>query len=802
MSEYVRWLKGFQDDQAPEVGGKAANLGRMVRVNLPVPPAFVLTTHAYRAFINANGFAAETPDLLRARIPTAAVPEDVREALLQAYHELGEGRVAVRSSGTAEDTASASFAGQHDTFLDVDGANALLDAVRGCWLSLWSERAVDYRRQRHWDEQDLAIAVVVQTMVPAEWAGVLFTADPVSGRRDHLVVEAVPGLGEALVSGTQTGVHVAVHRPSGRLLEGHWPLPDVALVDLTGLAQRVEREFGSPQDIEWAYAGGRLYLLQARPITTLPEPSQPSAASPQPAFTNLQRRAAPNLVEHMPRPIYPFDYSLVFRPAVERGRAALAGIGLELPPVDTLFLQPAEGVYQLVPPARIRPRFPTVLALPFRIAGALLKDHQAWMTEQQRTTVALAQQFDAADLTALTDRDLLEGISSIAEQGVAAAPARFGLLLPRMLLSRFATPLLRRLAPDEAEQLETDLLAGIPTMTNQANQALAGLAATIRRSPALLQTFQAEPPDRLAAALATTTEGQAVVQGVDQFLEAYGARETVMISAAFPAWRDDPSLVYGLLKGLVQAPEPAAEPADRPAAARQRLQQLAGRRMFGLGGPLAGLAVRLTEVGRGALTFRENSHSVMVMPLVVIRRLALELGTRLVARGALDRPEDVFLLHFEELAADLPADHLRATAARRRDARGPEGHHPPMPAALLATPPSEGDLRGQPASAGQAAGPVRVILTEAEFWKLRPGDVLVAPYTNPTWTPLFTIACAVVVDVGGAASHAAIVAREVGIPAVMATGDGTRRLRDGQRVVVDGNQGTVRLLSELPAASL
>ena len=217
MGTPVRWLNDIGDGDQSLVGGKGANLARLVRLGIPMPPGFVITTDAYRAVLTANSLTGTGPESLRARILSAPIPASVGAPILDAYQSLGVSKVAVRSSGTAEDLASASFAGQHDTFLNVSGPEALLDAVRACWASLWSPRAVAYRCQRAWEDTALALAVVVQEMVPAEWAGVLFTADPVTWRRDQMIVEAIAGLGEVLVSGQVTGSRAVVEKAGLRL---------------------------------------------------------------------------------------------------------------------------------------------------------------------------------------------------------------------------------------------------------------------------------------------------------------------------------------------------------------------------------------------------------------------------------------------------------------------------------------------------------------------------------------------------------------------------------------------------------
>lgn len=261
------------------VGGKAANLGAMLTAGFPVPDGFVITTAAYREAIDASGLSGADAATLRLSIPRMPIPRRIADSVRMAYSAFGKAAVAVRSSGVAEDAAGASFAGQYRTYLNVRGADDVLAAVRACWASLWEPRGVSYRAARQaTSESDPAIAVVIEQMVDAEYAGVLFTADPVSGRRDKLVIEAVEGLGEPLVSGERSGIRCVVDRETLTLVDGVPAIPSSALTELAALGARAERLFGAPQDIEWAYSNSRVALVQSRPLTALPD--APTAASP------------------------------------------------------------------------------------------------------------------------------------------------------------------------------------------------------------------------------------------------------------------------------------------------------------------------------------------------------------------------------------------------------------------------------------------------------------------------------------------------------------------------------------------
>ncbi len=794
MGTLVRWLREVGDGDQGLAGGKGANLGRLFQLELLVPPGFVITADSYKALLAANGLAGRDPGTLHERIRSAPIPSELSAPILEAYRTLDAPKVAVRSSSTAEDLADASFAGQHDTILNVSGPEALFDAIRACWASLWSPRAVTYRRQVGWDDTGLAMAVVVQEMVPSEWAGVLFTADPVTGRRDRMIVEAVPGLGEALVSGQVTGTRAVVEKAGPRLVDGENVLPSVALEELARLAIRVERAFGRPQDIEWAYAEGRCYLLQSRPLTALPMQKRPAAIRKPRRFSRLQRDSVSNMIDHYPVPPYPFDISIYFRPMIERLGSITTALGFAPIAVDDVMIEFADGVYQMLPPT---PRLRLgALKLPVKLLAALRVNQDNWLAECRESLVVLAQQIDAEELSPLSDQALLLRVEKLQALLLDLFFPRF-VALPRGMLSRWGLGLLVRLATAErAGQLEGELLADIPCTTTAINQGLIRLADRIRASAELRQVFRDEHPDRLPARLRESNAGRDLLADVEDFLREYRYRETTALGSAFPSWRDNPGIVYGLLKGMA-AGEPAVEsrePGEEDPVYRASREVAAGlKRRFGPGERLlTPLFYKLRDATRSFVAYREDSHYYLFMPISVIRRLALELGRRLAERGVLNEAADIFFLEIDEIKRFGPAEVVQEIVRKRKAARqSVDGRFSAVPAELLEQTGRDGTVRGVPVSPGQAIGTTRIILSEQDFWKLQPGEILVAHYTNPTWTPLFAVASAVVVDAGGTASHAAIVAREYGKPAVMGTFNATRILRDGQRVLVNGDTGSV-----------
>lgn len=799
MADYTLPLPHVGPREIALVGGKGAGLGALIGAGFPVPDGFVVTTAAYRDFLEATGLADRPAAELHERIPQAPIPERVAAAVLAAYAGIG-GPVAVRSSGTAEDLADASFAGQHDTYLGVDGELAVLDAVRDCWASLWTPRAVAYRAHQGWDESGLALAVVVQEMVDAEWAGVLFTVDPVSGRRDHVVIEAVRGLGEDLVSGTVSGEHVVLDKATARRVGGSASVPDTDA--LVRLGRDVEEAFGCPQDLEWTRAGGRLLLVQARPLTALP-PEQP--AEPAAQDRTRTRRDYGMAADHMPFPPFPMDVSLFLRPAIRAIIDAARAAGLAAPTLEEAIVEIGDGVVQLVPPQQIRFTRRALTGAP-RAVPALIRllstSTTGWRARSDETLVALCRRVDAADLGALSDAELLEQVDALMGTLGSLMPSRFG-AMPRGLLAELAVERLIAavVGRERAHRLHAGLMSAVPCVTTEANATIDRIAAAVRADPELLRIYREQPAADVAARLQESAPGRALLADVETYLREFGFREMSIFTVGLPPLRETPEVAHGLIKGLAQGPPADSDGAARLVRGRAELHRARGLRAR----LLTPVIRRIVEVQRRTAGFREDSHYQLVMTLAVARRVLLELGRRFVERDVLDAAEDIAYLERSELAAPerseattLPPAAVRDVVATRKAARRDAlPGYTIIPARLQTRPDDEGRVRGTPAARGTATGPVRIVRDESEFANLQDGEVLVCPYSNPTWTPLFALAAAVVVDTGGAASHAAIVAREHGIPAVMGTVNATRVLSDGQQVVVDGGAGTVELAGTL-----
>lgn len=779
----------FFDDPAAisldHSGGKGASLARMTAAGFPVPRGFCLTTGAYAAAVERADLRTRLAALIAAEdwsaveaaaeesFASAALTAEVREALLAAYASLGDVRVAVRSSATAEDLPDASFAGQQETFLNVAGKDAVVDAVQRCWASLWSARAMHYRHARGIDHFAVAMAVVVQTMVDADCAGVAFTADPVSGRRDRIVVEAARGLGEAVVSGTSAGDVYRLDRESLAVVErdlrgGEAILDDGQLLAIARAAVALEEAYGSPQDVEFAFTGARLHLLQARPITTLGVVDvEDVPRAPEP--TKAQRAALTKIAERFPHAPKPLDNVALVTLSLDPVAHALGRLGLRMPSAPLAAARALVWREAFLLPAP-KPG-PAILLLPFRLWSWLRRDWNRWWSGSPRQRLTAAG--SSGDLASLPDAELVARFESVRTQWAAVMRER-GEGTVTMYVAEGIVKLLVKAALGPKRVLATvgELLGGIESVTLEVNEALWRLSRTARDRDVELRG------------------------GVEAFLERYGHREGSSFYLSTPTWRQKPEQVWTLVRTLAQAGAPPQRAAAAERAARAKNEVLAALRRK----PLLRALFRWTvERYRQLQRFEEDSHFDMTRPLDALQAIARESARRLIARGLLAAEDEVFLLTQAELAQWLRGDAPSVADARvllRRRAATYAMVDARWTARLHEAGGEGTSLTGSGASAGVVSGNARIVLSEADFGRLLPGEILVCPFTNPAWTPLFATAAAVVAETGGVASHAAIVAREYGIPAVLRVAGVTRRVHDGQRLIVDGSAGTVTIVDE------
>ncbi|SCG46042.1 pyruvate, water dikinase [Micromonospora echinaurantiaca] len=782
------------------VGGKAAGIGELIRAGERVPAGFCVTTAAHD----------------RGAVPEAEVA--------RAYELLGGGLVAVRSSATAEDLPDASFAGQQDTRLGVTGLPDLLAAIRACWDSLHHPRAVAYRDAHQIDHGSVRMAVVVQRMVDPAAAGVLFTANPLTGCRTETVVEAAPGLGTAVVDGaTEVDRYVLDDAPPA----AGGPLTAAQLTELRATGRRLQQHFGVPQDVEWAYDhDGVLWLLQSRPITTL-FPLPPDTGKPTPrVYLEFGH------VQGMLQPATPMGMSSL--KTLVAGMLAAFGLTVEVTDIGGRLYG---DLTDLVRDRTTRKRLVKLMAVDFGPRAQAVVEH---LLADPR----FAPQPGAGARRARSGPALRTGLRAVA--GVTRSLARPDAARER-LFREVEQLRLRSAAPaglaTAAERLEfvraqdpsagTDdivwpIVAGMlaaalpPTLLDgvasrdEINTVLAGMPhnVTLDMDLALWRLSQragdhrdlllSTPPPELVARY---RRGTLPDVGLADFLDRYGHRAVAEVDLGVPRWDEDPTPVFAMLANYLRVTDPEQAPDRRyaraAAIAEATLADLLARarRRRPVRGRLAGFLLRRA---RSLAGLREAGKFAGLYRLREMRRQLLLIGADLAGRGLLAQPGDVMFLTLDETHAAVHdgADH-RATVAARQAVHRRELRRRTVPVAVLsdgtdveavlpARPAPDGALRGVGAAAGRATGPARVVHDPATA-RLEPGEVLVAPTTDPGWTPLFLTAAALVTETGAVMAHGPTVAREYGIPAVICVPDATRRIRTGQLVTVDAAAGTVTI---------
>jgi pyruvate,water dikinase len=842
-------LDAVRPNQHADLGGKAQGLAELIRTGLPVPPGFCISSQAYRDHVARCGLAvgpgqAERLAELRQAILDQQLSPDLAHAVDAAYRQLGAGAVAVRSSATVEDLPHHSAAGLHDTVLDVSGIADLLAAVKRCWASLWTERAVAYRARNGLAAADVAMAVIVQRLVRADVAGVLFTAHPLTGNREQLTVEGSFGLGEAVVSGKVSPERLVLARQGLGVLEhttgdqgGSAPLPCLDPSTARRLAElglRAEAALGGPQDIEWAVAGGAIALLQSRPITT---------QGPTDAWEDRQVWSNLNTGEVMPDVASPLTWSTIQFILQRVFGQTLGQLGLDFDVNELAGLIAGRayfnlttfvGIFQLLPgfrhmdPQEIfggaqgkllaeqvrRERNPNLHLhwgrLLRNVPGFLLwilshSPHRGlqWVTASRRRLLPLQR----LDLRALSDEELRALFLFLLDNPRLHSETIGYALVGIMFFSQLFS-VCRHWLGDADGSVANSLLAGMGNMDSaESGLALWRLAVRARALPDVRRALESE------ADFATTRKslqavpgGAAFLAGWDAFMEQHGHHTRGEVDVMNPRWSETPDLVLDVLRSYLHQ-----EVGDPLAAHRQRgveRRQLAAACRARLRNPLKRLLFSwvLDQSQRGCRV-RENLKSEAVRALALARALFRETGRRLSERGVLGSPEDIFFLRMEEIHAvsrgragfDVPA----TIAARRAEYERNLTLSPPSvvvgrfdPAVHVAetVDTSARLLTGLAVSPGVATGPARVILRSDSREQVLPGEVLVAPFTDPGWTPHFLNAAAIVMDMGGLLSHGSIVAREYGIPAVVNARTATKIIQTGQLLQVDGGRGEVRFV--------
>lgn len=863
---YVLGFGEIDRTQVAIVGGKGANLGELSRVDgVEVPAGFCVATDAFaRAVAGAPAIEDRLDELsrlapddrdgirvlsaqIRSAIEEFAIPHDVAAEIVEAHARLGAADAyAVRSSATAEDLPTASFAGQQDTYLNIVGSAAILEHVSRCWGSLFTERAVTYRQRNGFGHKAIRMAVVVQRMVFPRASGILVTADPLTSDRTVVSIDAGFGLGEALVSGlvnadvyqvrdgSITSRSIATKKlavepnPTGGTeireiapeRRNEPVLTDAEVLRLAELGRHIEAHFGSPQDIEWCLDGDDLYLVQSRPITTLfPIPvaadednhvyvsvghqqmmtdaMKPLGISMWQLTSNAPMRdAGGRLFVDVTKPLSSPKTSAGLVEALGKSDP-LIGDALQVV-IDCGFIrQLPEAVSTGTPPAA-----PAPIETDPAIVTELIAASEASFTALER------------DIRAKSGPDLLDFIrDDIAElRRVLFTPKGLQVINAGMDASFWLNDRLREwLGEKNAADALTQSVPG--NVTSEMGLALLDVADAIRPYPAVVsylrQVEQAADDDFLDE-LAEYPGGREARAAIEDFLGKYGMRCAGEIDITRPRWSESPTTLVPTILGNIKNFGPGAGKQrfeDGLRDAEQTKAQLLQRlRALPDGEQKAEQTERMIDRVRTFSGYREYPKYRMVSRYFVYKQALLREAERLVAGGVLREPEDIFYLRFDELAEVV---RTQSASAELIDERKATFHtYQTLTAPRVLTSDGEaltgayrredlptGALPGMAVSGGTIEGRARVVSDIAQA-DLEAGDILVTAYTDPSWTPLFVAITGLVTEVGGLMTHGAVIAREYGLPAVVGVEHATELIRDGQRIRVNGTDGYVELLSD------
>lgn len=854
------------------VGGKGANLGELQRAGFPVPAGFSVVAEAYDEFLRVNQFEPEIRAILseadfddldqvvkktgeiRDLLISGTLPPELRHQICEAYGRLGEDcSVAVRSSSAVPSKRISSFPGQMDTFYDVVGAAAVLDAVKRCWASFWTARASANRWNHGIDHFEVKVCAVVQVMVPSEFSGVAFTANPVTGD-DELLIEAVPGMGEALVSGRITPeLFVLAKDTLAVVKEPEGPkIPCDLIRKVADVARRVEMHYGQPQDIEWSFAKGELYVLQTREIRGIaggdvnyvglerwnkpPEQDEAEIIWTRAWSDEVLTRAITPLFYSVQADLITATYDFIYRcygltdllplklMRFHKNRAYFSTkYLLECLRYVPAFARSEDALKFFTPEQKEEAR-----RIPFQVgkklaseARLLLRHRKYSLTHCYKTyyeewlpeLLQRVKELDGLDLNSASLEELyryFRGMERLIKEH--CQPIGFGV----MVHTFGAVTLLEACLDKWCERREAlgNLLSGLPgNQTVEFNKQTWQFTQRIRESPLLTAIFVRHSTSEIPARLQESQEGHRFLQEVLEYAKRYEFRGAEDRDIVFPRWGDDPGLLIDMLKILLdssQENEPRALE-QRNIAQREKvteeIRQSLVRQRWGYFKRKAFDA--LLKYAQVYSLFRENQRYEVDRVFYGERKAFLAIGRRLVQKGVLSELDDVWYLSKEEvfdaMRGEMSAAEVQSLVVpRKKEFRRYVHQSPPIflqgnrefeaePAARAAAVGESRVLKGLASSCGTATGTARVVRSLRELTRVRRGDILVTNSTDPGWTPVFLLIRGLVLETGGILAHGTVLSREYGLPAVTAVKGATRLVKDGQLITVNGTQGTVTL---------
>lgn len=884
MSKFIKKFIEIDHAMLGSVGGKGANLGEMAKAGFPIPDGFCITTEAYldlienssemnRLFDQLSEVSAddqaqirELGQQIREHLMAISMPEEITESIIQAWKETGDGYAyAVRSSATAEDLPTASFAGQQETFLNVKGKEALLHAVQECWASLFTDRAITYRAKNEFDHRSVYLSVVVQRMVFPEVSGIMFTADPINGHRGTVSIDASFGLGEALVSGLVSAdlyqvrdqeiiqKKIAIKKiailpvPEGGTITTDLPeeqqteqsLSDKSILKLADIGKRIEAHYKSPQDIEWCLVDGEIFIVQSRPITSLYPVPKVADDHLHVMFSFGHQQMMTNAMKPLSlsvwKTLFPFGKDKVGN---ESGSTLDAGGRLFMDVTPVMYLKPARKILPILlsniderisravkevvhresflKSAKVNPAVPKTA---LRFVGPVLWNAflNLWFRDLQKQRAGLVQMIDDSikrSEQSLANKNGVELIEAIRQDAGLLLYNLFKNGLSRPLTGILSMVILRKLTYKWlGKGVETDLhllnksLPG--NITSEMGLEMGDLADVVRKYPEVSAYLETAKDDTFFAGLKGLRGGEEFTKAFKSFLDRFGMRCPGEIDIMQPRWAEKPTLLISGILGHIRSVgegEHRQNFAKGEVEAQQFAEELIAKvRQTSFGAMKAKIISRLIYDFRNLMGMREHPKYSLIQHITLYKEHILQEAKRLVEQGVLVEAEDIYyfsLPELQELLQGKMASVQELIQQRKDQFRLDEKRTPPRvmtsegeiveTAAENALAP-EGALIGTPVSSGQVEGYARIVLKPEEA-QLHEGEILIAPFTDPGWTPLFHSAKGLVMEVGGMMTHGAVVAREYGIPAVVGIDQATTKIQDGQYIRVDGTNGFVEVI--------
>lgn len=853
------------------VGSKGVWLSRLAVTGLPIPTGFHITTAAYRRYVIENrlqpviekaleGVDPHHPATLEAAAQSireafirGRIPEEVSVAVSLAYANLPGGfpAVAVRSSATAENLPGSLLAGQQSAYLNVSTITALFEAVKRCWASLWTAQAIAYRLQYQAETKSLAMAVVVQVLVPAQASGVMFTAHPITGAGDLAVIKASWGLGEAVVGRLVTPDIYTIDKNSGRILERQvsekrvWavrvsqgtevqPTPrhlrnkpvldEAGAARLVQMGMQVEQMFNRPVEIEWTYLNGEFAIVQAKPVIALPEsPTLPHFDWKTPDAQTRYLRTS--IIELLPDPLSPLFATLgcnaINREIQRLIRQSLGGKKNQ----SELTLTTLNGYAYLSVKLSATTYWVTISKAPFKIAGLMRSAEQRWREQTRPAYIQAVQSWETKPLEMLTAEELLAGVNEIIARAVDhCAILQFGLIpnagISETLFNSFYNRFVRR-AEDPSVAI---FLLGFDSTPLLAEKSLFDLARWCQGHPDLAEVLLETPAYQLAGFLFNEQHPAGVEAGswkeflhyIQAHLQQFG-HSIYELDFSKPLPLDDPTPLLETIKFFISGKGTNPYLRQQTAAEQRKLAyQATSARLKGL---RRAIFQKLLTWAQKSAPLREDGLADIGLGWTTVRKMLLELGRRMAQKGVIAEVEDVFWLkedEVEQVTAQLEQGkeaeiQLQMAVQQRKATWQAEKHITPPPVLprhsrfmgfdlekRSSTKVSEAEqvLHGIGVSPGKVTASASVLSGPEDFGRMSQGKVLVASITTPAWAALFALAAGVVTNIGGPFSQSSMIAREYGIPAVQGTGFATQRIQTGQTITVDGNTGTVELMPE------